>query len=149
MTKFMPLLKEGYAFRIYDYQEFPFREIKKAFMPRVEIAEMADMLEVGYTSLSHFISKRQRSQIETITRYLELFDLQLVLLKDEEIYSRDLDIDHLVDDRYKQIIAEEIGLSHTYFSNKRESHRIDLYLLILDYFGLELAITQKGEIEND
>ena len=150
MTKFMPLLKEGYAFRIYDYQEFPFEDIYQTFRHRTHKSDIAKEMGVGGSTLYNLLQNKGLPFLSTITKFLNVCGLDLVLIKDGEIYSDNLDVNHLVKPEHRMVTAELIGLSHTYFYNEdRQSHRIDLYLRVLKHFGLELAIIGKETYAED
>ena len=141
------LLQQGYAMKIFNFDDFPFREIKEVMLEHTAYMEIAKELETSPARLTTVLNKKHRTSTNFIKKYLALFNLEMILLKDDSIYSDNLDIAHLITNEWR--VAKDLGLSQSYFYNTKENYRIDIYLDILEYYGLELAITQKGEKEND
>lgn len=146
MKNHMHLLKEGYAIKVEDYQDFPYMEIRDEFMPGKNYKELGEYIGIPSSSMSSLMNKRSRAYLKSIDSYLSIFDLQLVLLKGSRLYSDDLDVLHLIEGLDPYQVAKEIGLVPTYFVINRESYRIDLYLSIVEYFGLTLAVMDKGQL---
>lgn len=141
------LLQQGYAMKIFHFDDFPFREIKEVMLDKTPYITIAETLETSPSRITGVLNKTFRTSTDFIKKYLALFNLEMILLKDDSIYSNNLDIAHLITNEWR--VAKDLGLSQSYFYNTKENYRIDIYLDILEYYGLELAITQKGEKEND
>jgi hypothetical protein len=143
MIKQAQLLQEGYAMKISNYMDFPFEEIMKVYKPDKKNADIAKILETSVSYVYALKSKRYRKNISDINNFLNVFDLEMILLKDDKYFRDDLEIIDLITNKVSA--AKEIGLCISYFYNAKISYRIDVYLNILEYLGLELAIMEKDD----
>lgn len=140
MNRCVKLLKQGYAMKIKDYESIPYRHIKDIYMDNIDIKDLALLLNEDPRRISRMINLNARPTTDFVAKYLDLFGLNMVLLKDDKLYSEDLKISHLI--KSKHLLAKQIGVSNSYFYNSTDNYRIDIFIKTLDYFGLELAIMQ-------
>lgn len=142
-TKQVKMLQDGYAMKIKDYQDFPFAEIKEVYRPDINYVELAELLGVHKSTMYILKNKTQRVNMKRIAKYLDFFGIEMILLKRGKYFRDELDIKDLIID--PNLATKTLGLGVTYFRNEVESSRIDIYLEILEYLGLEMAIMEKGD----